>query len=801
MPPPRRPGGGMLPGTPAEIPLGGSHDAAPAAAPAPPSVTAAPADPINIDDLDQLGPLIKSLVRGGREERYLEQISSYITKQETEIERLCNFHYQEFIASVDQLLKVRVETVDLKAQLAELSHQFNSAVKSSLDKKRELIQRRKMYANLENTIEAVAQCQAVLDLALRARTLYESKKYYSALRCLDSIRSKLLPIMQFEFAKYMNDGLPRLQDAIRTAVHGELRDWFVSVREHSRRVGQLAVEAASYRNEQRIAADHTLVVIEENEQVQVDFKPLYQAIHIYDVLGSLPDLLTDFEEQRRLQANLFLTPKFTLTKKEDVAPFTNYLHDVVGFFLIESTILSTTVQFRSRASVDLLWDQTVVNITALIQTCLSELTDPAVYLSLELIVVPFAETMQAHGYSVARLIELLSTVFERYCDLLKQDCSEHFHQLVDVDDYSPVVAKDAAEYDRYRQTVRFTNMDGVVSRTKGGFPRTLAFSRMVPDACVKLYAYIAAYYQFAEGFAAHHPVGRADLDDVARRAVDNLLVRYIHQPLITLVEGSTNLAQILQVFLNLECFERAAGEVERSLAEKRLAAGTGRVVLQATESFAQSRKAAEKRIFDLLNRKISEFLGMAEYDFMPPSSAAGAKKQMPSPYLRDLVNFLTTVMYSTLDNLPSEIKSFIYFEAFDHLATGMLDLVLAPTVRRINMAFVDQFAVDVEFLERFVNGLGDANVQDTFLVLRQAVNLVRAENPTDYLDAGIINKRYNRLKKQVVVTLLEKLNNAAGLFAHKTDKNRRKGYETVLAALKKELAEAGPASGRTSPTK
>ncbi|ORZ38226.1 exocyst complex subunit Sec15-like-domain-containing protein [Catenaria anguillulae PL171] len=793
-----------------------------------------------IDDLDQLGPLLKSLIKAGRQEKYLDQLAAYIAKQDAEIERLCNFHYQEFIQSVDQLLKVRTETLDLKATLTQLSAEFNTQVKSSVDKKRDLIHRRQMLVHLENTIEAISQCQSVLDLALRAKSLYETRKYYSALRCIDTIRAQLLPLMSFEFAKYMSDGLPKLQLAIRTAVHADLRDWFVAVREQQRKVGQVALDKAKQRIEQRRQRQHQRsasgvttsmaaalnhleglegfgqhddqqqqqqqerFLLQDNDQVHVDFRPLYQAIHIDTVLGTLPELVADFEEQRRLQANLFLSLSSSsrlatngLASADDLPQLTNLLNDVAGFFLIESTIASTTVQFRSRAAVDTLWDQTLAMLYNLVHASLLTLTDPPTYLAIQHLLVPFLETLHPCGYSTTRVAELLTSLFERYCDLLKQACSETCHELVDEDSYAAMVAKDANEYDRIRRTLRIAAIDGPASQAKGGWPRTLAFSAMVPGVCEQVEKYICEYYAFASGIAAHHAVGKADLDDVLRRAVDNLLVRYVHQPLRTLVEGQGtgagagaggNLAQILQAYLNLDAFAMVSAEVERDLASKR------RITLQATESFVTAKQSAEKRIYDMFNRKISEFIELAEYDFMPTGTGSSANK-VPSPYLRDLVNFLTGVLYSTLDNLPNELKRFIYFEAFDHLANGMMDLILNPSVRRINMAFVDHFAGDVEFLERFVNGLGDANVQDTFVVLRQTINLLRAENPAEYLDATIAHRRYNRLKKANVVALMEKLNNAAGLFAHKTDKNRRKGYETVIAALKKELAErSGPPS-------
>ncbi|KNE57062.1 hypothetical protein AMAG_02819 [Allomyces macrogynus ATCC 38327] len=837
LPAPRVRPGGLLGSSSASIPLGGRYSqsqvaasAGGLAAAAPAGPSAPPVDLINVDDLDQLGPLIKSLLRSGKEDRYMDQLKSYIAVQDAEIERLCNSNYQEFLQSVDQLLKVRVETVELKTQLTQLTEEFNTAVKSSVDKKKELIQRRKIYANLENALEAVSQCLAVLDLALRANSLFAARKYYSSLRCLDDIRSKLGPIQQFEVAKYLGECLPKMQENVRMAVNTDLRDWFVTVRENSRAVGQVATDmmvtatrraamsSNGYKGSRMSVAisafgleDDGLQNVMDNDQVHVDFKPLYQSIHIHGVMGRLPDLMAEFEEQRRLQANLFLAPKFTLAQPAGWSALEPYLQDVTGFFLLERTILNTTSQFRSRAAVDLLWDQTVTNITNLVNEFLATGDDPAQYLRLQAVMMPFIQTLQMYSYLVNRLVETMATIFERYTDLMKQSCSEKLHQAVEEDDCVPVTVHSPIEHDSYKSRLHVSDPSDTVPPplpTPAGtkpppppYPRNLPYSKVVPTAADLLYAFVDGYYKFATNLASADTgngdvptvVAAADADDLVRRSVDALMMRYLRDPLGAIIDASTNLAQILQILVNVAWMARLAGALERALMEKRLMPSSSRVVLQAGESFKQCRKTAEKRIFELLNHKISDFLGLAEYDFMPPADVARSK--MPSPYLRDLVNFLTTVMYSTLENLPSEIKTFIYFEAFDHLANGMLDLILAPTVRRINLAFVDQFATDVSFLERFVNGLGDQNVQDTFLVLRQAVTLMVAEHPTEVLDPAVAHKRYSRLKRSVMVQLLEKLNNAAGMFAARADKAKRKEYETVIMTLKKEIARS------PSPTK
>jgi len=47
------------------------------------------------------------------------------------------------------------------------------------------------------------------------------------------------------------------------------------------------------------------------------------------------------------------------------------------------------------------------------------------------------------------------------------------------------------------------------------------------------------------------------------------------------------------------------------------------------------------------------------------------KNTHPSAYLQDVVAFLTTVVRTALQNLPQNIKTFVYFDALDHLATSL----------------------------------------------------------------------------------------------------------------------------------
>jgi hypothetical protein len=91
------------------------------------------------------------------------------------------------------------------------------------------------------------------------------------------------------------------------------------------------------------------------------------------------------------------------------------------------------------------------------------------------------------------------------------------------------------------------------------------------------------------------------------------------------------------------------------------------VALKATGKFRDNKKAAEKRIFEVVNSKIDDLIETAEYDWM-----AAAAPTEPSNYMQTLTRFLSNIMNSTLLGLPKEIKELIYFDALSHASTMIL---------------------------------------------------------------------------------------------------------------------------------
>jgi Exocyst complex subunit Sec15-like len=75
---------------------------------------------------------------------------------------------------------------------------------------------------------------------------------------------------------------------------------------------------------------------------------------------------------------------------------------------------------------------------------------------------------------------------------------------------------------------------------------------------------------------------------------------------------------------------------------------------------------AEQRIFEVTKLKINSFMELIEYDW-----ASVTSRSTHSPILNDVVDYLATLDASALTRVPDKIKSRMYFEAFDHLASTL----------------------------------------------------------------------------------------------------------------------------------
>ncbi|KAI1661634.1 exocyst complex subunit Sec15-like protein [Daldinia decipiens] len=723
--------------------------------------------------LDQLIPVLKDATATNRAITLTQNLSQYAEDRESEIERIGLTKHEEFLDSVNHLQNVRERTVALTADILELNQSIQASTEKLAEQKQALVNTRAVRENISDVSDALKESLKILHAVNNAHDLIRKKGYYAALKSLEDLQNEfLIPIIQnsyatqHQLANLIQKSIPASQKTISEAVMTDLNTWLFRIRETSQFLGEVAfyhTEMRRTRQRERAEKDEFLtnfklnsaieLVFDEseefdvldNEELKVDFTPLFEALHIHEALGQSDKFRSEYAATRRRQKELLLPGSVSLTT-DDESSLSSLLEGIAGFAIIEKATMRQVPQLRTAIDVEELWDSMCSTAISLTSKALSDIIDAQVLLNTKGRIDLFILTMEGWGYSVSRLDEFLVDLFDRYAELLKKRFSEDFQEIVSTDDYMPMAINTREEYEKVANVSWFTPEKPLEELT---FPCVLPFSQMYPLCCIDIRNFLNQFYFFSDDHFQHPN----KIDDTLRKSLDELLTEKVCKSLVERL-SSQYLGQIVQILINLEHFEIACQELEQLLIRARSSGSAGGpLTLAATEQFRENKKTAEKRIFELVNSKIDDLVETAEYDWI-----AYNKPTEPSNYMQTLTRYLSNIMNSTLLGLPREIKELIYFDALSHAANKILALPLSPDVKKINPNGVAALSMDVQHLTTFVDGLENGFMLRSNLdELEQTIQLLQSDNTDEYFDLLTRNKKYGRVDAMNGPALLEKL--------------------------------------------
>ncbi|KAF3065133.1 Exocyst complex component sec15 [Daldinia childiae] len=723
--------------------------------------------------LDQLIPVLKDATATNRAITLTQNLSQYAEDRESEIERIGLTKHEEFLGSVNHLQNVRERTVALTADILELNQSIQASTEKLAEQKQALVNTRAVRENISDVSDALKESLKILHAVNNAHDLIRKKGYYAALKSLEDLQNEfLIPIIQnnyatqHQLANLIQKSIPASQKTISEAVMTDLNTWLFRIRETSQFLGEVAfyhTEMRRTRQRERAEKDEFLnnfklnsaieLVFDEseefdvldNEELKVDFTPLFEALHIHEALGQSDKFRSEYAATRRRQKELLLPSSVSLTT-DDESSLSSLLEGIAGFAIIEKATMRQVPQLRTAIDVEELWDSMCSTAISLTSKALSDIADAQVLLNTKGRIDLFILTMEGWGYSVSRLDEFLVDLFDRYAELLKKRFSEDFQEIVSTDDYMPMAINTREEYEKVANVSWFTPEKPLEELT---FPCVLPFSQMYPLCCIDIRNFLNQFYFFSDDHFQHPN----KIDDTLRKSLDELLTEKVCQSLVERL-SSQYLGQIVQILINLEHFEIACQELEQLLIRARSSGSAGGpLTLAATEQFRENKKTAEKRIFELVNSKIDDLVETAEYDWI-----AYNKPTEPSNYMQTLTRYLSNIMNSTLLGLPREIKELIYFDALSHAANKILALPLSPDVKKINPNGVAALSMDVQHLTTFVDGLENGFMLRSNLdELEQTIQLLQSDNTDEFFDIMTRNKKYGRVDAMNGPALLDKL--------------------------------------------
>uniref|UniRef100_A0A672JAB9 Exocyst complex component n=1 Tax=Salarias fasciatus TaxID=181472 RepID=A0A672JAB9_SALFA len=761
---------------------------------------------IESTDTNCIGPTLRSVYDGQEHGLFMEKLDARIRNHDREIEKMCNHHFQGFVDSITELLKVRGEAQKLKSQVTETNRRLQDDGKDVSGI--ELQQCRVQQRNIATTIDKLTHCLPVLEMYGRLQEQMKAKRYYPALRTLEQLEQTCLPRAgQYRFCSIMAENIPRLRTQIRDTAMTQLRDFLESIRKHSDKIGETAMKQVSgggggvwhhtpgsgffhLRKEGRRTSLSTFTPVLQSTHDLVDFSPVYRCLHIYTVLGLRDVFENYYRKQRRKQARLVLQPHSNM--HETLEGYRRYFNQIVGFFVVEDHVLHTTQGLVNRAYVEELWELALSKIVAALRTHSSYCDDPDLILDLKNLIVLFADTLQGYGFPVSQLFDMLLEMREQYGEILLKRWNITFRQVLDQDNYSPIPVSTEQEYRSY--TAQFPLQDPDLDKLP--FPKKLPFSEFVPKVYCQLKEFIYACLKYSEDLH----LSSTEVDDMIRKSTNLLLTRTLSHCLqYGIKKKNVGLAELVQVIINTTHLEQSCHFLEEFISNiTNVPPDTVNATkLYGTSTFKDARHAAEAEIYTSLNAKIDQFLQLADYDWTAPVPAGGAPAA--SDYLVDLIAFLRST-FSVFTNLPGKVAQTACMSACKHISTCLLQLLLDPEVRYVSMGALHQLNTDVHECESFARAGPVAGFQgDTLLLafsdLRQLLDLFTQWDWSTYLaDYGKPSCKYLRVNPNTALTLLEKMKETSkknNVFAQfrKTDRDRQKLIDTIIKQLRNLIAQ------------
>ncbi|MBN3307153.1 exocyst complex component 6B isoform X2 [Amia ocellicauda] len=779
---------------------------------------------IESTDTNCIGPTLRSVYDGQEHGLFMDKLEGRIRNHDREIEKMCNFHFQGFVDSITELLKVRGEAQKLKSQVIETNRKLQEDGKELVQMMEELKVCRLQQRNIASTIDKLTLCLPVLEMYSKLQEQMRTKRHYPALRTLEQLENTCLPrVSQYRFCAIMAENIPRLRAQIKDVSMSDLKDFLESIRKHSDKIGETAMKQAqlqrsldstvsyqhrtvSGRRSRKEAGlgtelegqgssplseqDSGILDVEDEEEEDevmgaqdlVDFSPVYGCLHIYTVLGARETFENYYRKQRRKQARLVLQPHSNM--HETLNGYRRYFNQIVGFFVVEDHILHTTQGLVNRAYVDELWDLALSKTIAALRTHSSYCTDPNLVLDLKNLIVLFADTLQGYGFPVNQLFDMLLEIRDQYSEILLKKWNLVFRQILDQDNYSPIPVVSEEEYRHFMGQFPFQDPE----LDKLPFPKKLPFSEFVPKVYSQLKEFIYACLKFSEDLH----LSSTEVDDMIRKSTNLLLTRTLSHCLqYAIKKKNVGLTELVQIIINTTHLEQSCHFLEEFISNiTNVPPDTVNATkLYGTSTFKDARHTAEEEIYTNLNQKIDQFLQLADYDWMAAQGGGQA-----SDYLSDLIAFLCST-FTVFTHLPGKVAQTACMSACKHLSTSLLQLLLEADVRQVSMGALQQFNVDVKECERFassgpVPGFQGDTLLLAFIDLRQLLDLFTQWDWSTYLaDYGRPSCKYLRVNPHTALALLEKMRDTSrknNMFAQfrKNERDKQKLIDTVVKQLR-----------------
>ncbi|ELR24494.1 exocyst complex component 6, putative, partial [Acanthamoeba castellanii str. Neff] len=356
------------------------------------------------------------------------------------------------------------------------------------------------------------------------------------------------------------------------------------------------------------------------QRVGVTFTPVYKCIHIYENLSSLTEFENYYQYTRQGPAG----PAFLASRRA----YESYFYQITGFFIVEAHVWHTTQNLISPSTVKGWWETAAHRIRAALQEQVTTYCrDVVVLQQLRDFVFLFTRTISAYGYDVTLMQDFFKNMRDKYIDLATQSYREEFLTVMERETFQPLYIADEEEY---QLMILDNNLDQIFPHQLR-LPMKFPFCAFVPNCVSIVKHFIKTYYEFSKDLFA-------DTDEFVKKGTELLLKVMCSTISKQMMDSSnSNVSSLVQLSLSLPYMKNCCNIFEAYIAsfkyelnliiiiihmiEQRLLIYLGAEASPLSRSmFDALRENAEKRMFEVIDRKIDELFDNVDINWAAAKS-------------------------------------------------------------------------------------------------------------------------------------------------------------------------------------
>ncbi|KAI5962862.1 SEC15 [Candida margitis] len=767
---------------------------------------------LNSDDyLDSLAPIIKNAVKSNGLNDLITKLNDIVHQKDEELNQVSIDSMDEINQCMNTIASIHRSADELNSQFLTVNQGLNKSAYELITRKKNYIKYKEVCNRINETHVVLTECIQVLELMNRILDLIKQTKYFSALKLIDEMTNiHIQKVEEFSFAKKIVASTPHLTKMIKDDSFENLTRWLsINLEKKLSAAGDNIYEnlyqlsdiwlAQTKKNEiykpyklnspvELSLRNPTLNYnVFEDSSLNIQLDNVYDAILVYQTLHELDTLRDVYYKEWMKKYSRIIYPLTSASANKKEIIFSNndledYLRKIAAFFVMDKQLnLITKFQLRTNTQADDLW---ISYVSKLKPVLLYNLKRNDYYDLRELhvfkqIVGDFIQIMDSNEYYIGDLYEVLMIIFKDYfAPLIVQDFRKQYVGAMQKELYTSLQVGRKDYEDVMKCIFYYDNAPFAPRKVGDRFPVKFPFSEDYVTFCKLLRRLMSRTLKFI-----------ADHYGYETNEIINIIVNDIFEEFLGQNKGfgiawemedfirknSTNKEVTAQSFVNLEYYLvglEKIGKLLNSELRKETGMGinnidnNGSFTLRAVDTFTKLKKFSEQTLYQMVDTKLQELLDLVEYeDYTPQESERNSEANFS---VKDFAMFLENLFTSIFENLSPQLRTLGLFRAYDFVSQYFLGILHdAPTY---NSTFIDNFDLDIKYLEKSVQSLGspeeeamdasqgNVSIESTFSELRQSVDLLKLDNYEEYLNNNTYRTRnFSSIKFERGVQLISKM--------------------------------------------